>query len=111
MKTVLVFTRNGMGDAPEGLQQTLAVKYLNLTAQSEEKPAQILFYADGVKLVCEGSLVLEWLRMLDAAGVELTVCSTCLEFFGLTDKVRVGKVGGMPGILAALQGAEKVISL
>ncbi len=111
MKTVLLFTRNGLGDAPEGLQQMLAAKFLNLTAQAEEKPARILFYADGVRLVCEGSLVLEWLRMLEAAGVELTVCSTCLDFFGLTEKVKVGKVGGMPGILAALQEAEKVISL
>ena len=111
MKTVLVFARNGMGDAPENLQQKLAVKYLSLLAQSEEKPAQILFYAEGVKLVCEGSLVLQWLTMLESAGVELTVCSTCLEYFGLMDKVKVGKVGGMPGILAALQSAEKVISL
>jgi len=55
--------------------------------------------------------VLQWLTMLESAGVELTVCSTCLEYFGLMDKVKVGKVGGMPGILAALQSAEKVISL
>ena len=111
MKTVFLFTRNGLGDAPKNLQQTLAVKFLSLAAQAEEKPAQVVFYAEGVKLVCEGSLVLEWLRRLEAAGVELIICSTCLEYFGLTDKVRAGKIGGMPGILAALQEAEKVISL
>lgn len=111
MNTVLLFTRNGLGDAPEGLQQTLVVKILSLAAQSEKKPNKILFYTEGVKLVCEGSLVLQWLRMLEEAGVELIVCSTCLEYFGLADKVRVGKVGGMPGILAALQEAEKVVSL
>lgn len=111
MRTVLVFTRNGMGEAPEGLQQTLAVKFLSLAAQAEEKPAKILFYTEGVKLVCEGSPVLQWLRILEDAGVELIVCSTCLEYFGLIDKVRVGKVGGMPGILAALQEADKVVSL
>ncbi len=93
------------------MQQTLAAKCLSLAAQLEEKPAKIAFYADGVKLVCEGSLVLQCLRMLEAAGVELSVCSTCLEFFGLMDKVRVGQVGGMPGILAALQEAGKVVSL
>jgi len=111
MKTVLLFTRNGLGDAPEGLQQTLAVKFLSLLAQAEEKPARIVFYAEGVKLVCEGSLVLQWLKMLEAAGVELLVCSTCLEYFGLTEKVKVGQVGGMPGVLTVLQAAEKVISL
>lgn len=111
MKTVLLFTRNGLGDAPEGLQQALAVKYLSLLAQEAEKPSQILFYTEGVKLVCESSLVLGWLRNLEEAGVELIICSTCLEFFGLMDKVRVGKVGGMPDILKALQEADKVISL
>ena len=108
---VFVFTRNGMGEAPEGLQQTLVAKFLSLAAQVEEKPAKILFYTEGVKLVCEGSPVLQWLRILEDAGVELIVCSTCLEYFGLIDKVRVGKVGGMPGILAALQEADKVVSL
>ena len=111
MRTVFVFTRNGMGEAPEGLQQTLVAKFLSLAAQAEEKPAKILFYTEGVKLVCEGSPVLQWLRILEDAGVELIVCSTCLEYFGLIDKVRVGKVGGMPGILAALQEADKVVSL
>ena len=111
MKTVLLFTRNGLGDAPEGLQQTLAVKYLSLLAQEDEKPGQILFYTEGVKLVCEGTPVLGWLRNLEEAGLELIVCSTCLEYFGLTEQVRVGKVGGMFGILAAMQQADKVISL
>ncbi|NLE83066.1 MAG: sulfurtransferase-like selenium metabolism protein YedF [Chloroflexi bacterium] len=111
MKTVLLFTRNGLGEAPEGLQQTLVVKYLSLLAQSEDKPSKILFYADGVKLVCEGSLVVNWLKLLEEDGVELVVCSTCLEYFGLMDEVRVGKVGGMPGILAALQESDKVVSL
>jgi len=110
MKTVLLFTRNGLGDAPEGLQQTMVVKYLSLLAQEDKKPSQILFYTDGVKLVCEGSLVLGWLRNLEQAGVELIICSTCLDFFGLMDKVRVGKVAGMPDILKALQEAEKVVS-
>ena len=111
MKTVILFTRNGLGEGPEGLQQALVVKYLSLLAQEEQKPSQILFYTEAVKLVCEGSLVLSWLRSLEEAGVELIVCSTCLEYFGLTDQVRVGKVGGMFGILAALQQAEKVVSL
>ncbi|MDD2522835.1 MAG: DsrE family protein [Anaerolineaceae bacterium] len=107
----MLFTRNGLGDAPGGLQQALVVKYLSLLAQEEEKPSQILFYTEGVRLVCEGSLVLGWLRNLEEAGVELIVCSTCLEYFGLMDQVRVGKIGGMPGIVAAMQQADKVISL
>lgn len=111
MKTVLLFARKGLGDAPEGLQQTVTLKFLSLLAQEEEKPSHILFYTEGVRLVCEGSPVLGWLRNLETAGVEIIACSTCLEHFGLTDQVRVGKIGGMPDILAAMQQADKVISL
>ena len=42
--TVLLFTRNGLGQGPEGLQQDLAVKFLGLVAQSGQLPAKILFY-------------------------------------------------------------------
>jgi DsrE/DsrF-like family. len=49
--------------------------------------------------------------MLEAARVELIICQTCLEYFGLLEQVSVGKVQGMPDIIAAMQSAEKVISL
>lgn len=111
MKTIYTFTRNGLGEAPEGLQQALAVKFLSLLAQEEQLPAAILFYTEGVKLVVEGSPVINWLEMLQGKGVELIICSTCLEYFGLKDQVRVGKVGGMPDIIAAMQTADKVVAL
>ena len=71
----------------------------------------MLFYTDGVKLVCEGSPVLEQLRALEAKGLELIICSTCLNYFGLSDKVQVGVVGGMPDILEAMSLAEKAITV
>ena len=109
--TVLVFTRYGMGDAPAELQQLLAGKFLALLNDAALCPSQILFYTDGVRLACEGSPVLEQLRAMQARGVELILCSTCLDYLGLRDKVAVGIVGGMPDIIEATQKAEKVISL
>ncbi len=74
-------------------------------------PEKSFFYTEGVKLVASGSLVVEHLRALEAAGVELIVCQTCLEYFGLLEQVAVGKVMGMPDVIAAMQSADKVISL
>ena len=82
---------------------------LNLDANT--LPAKILFYTDGVKLACEGSPVAEKLRALNDRGVELILCSTCLDFYGLREKVAVGIVGGMPDIIEAMNSADKVISL
>jgi sulfur relay (sulfurtransferase) complex TusBCD TusD component (DsrE family) len=109
--TVLLFTRNGLGEAPAELQQALAAKFLSLTLQSGQLPAKILFYTEGVRLACAGSPVIEPLHALEAKGVELVLCQTCLNFFGLAEQVQVGVVGGMGDIIEALAKAGKVISL
>ena len=110
-QTILVFTRNGLGHAPDDLQQKLAVKFLQLNLEANTLPAKILFYTDGVKLACDGSPVIDQLRALKERGVELILCSTCLDYYGLREKVAVGIVGGMPDIIEAMSAAGKVISL
>ena len=108
---ILLIMNNGMGQADEKLQLNLIGKYFELLAQHSDLPSAICFYTNGVKLVCEGSPVLEQLRTLESKGVRLVICSTCLNYFQLTDKVRVGIVGGMGDILEAQANAEKVITL
>lgn len=100
-----------MGKADEALQLTLFGKYIELIQQNGELPAVLCFYTDGVKLVCEGSPVIEKLRELEAKNVRLIVCSTCLNYLGLQDKVKVGIVGGMGDIIEAQMKAEKVITI
>ena len=109
--TVLLFTRAGLGHADAALQGRLATTFLSLANEHGLLPAKILFYTEGVQLVCEGSPVLDQLRALETRGIELIICRTCLDYFGLLEKVRVGVVGGMADIIAAMQQAGKVISL
>ncbi len=110
-QTVLLFTRNGLGEASAELQGKLAQKFLTLILESGLLPAKILFYTDGVRLACSGSPVLDPLKQLEAKGVELVLCKTCLDTFGLGEQVEAGIVGGMPDIIEAMTKAEKVISL
>ena len=70
-----------------------------------------MFYTEGVKLACEGSLILEHLGYLEKSGVKLVVCSTCLDYFGLKRSLKVGAVLGMPDVLAAMESEVNVISL
>jgi hypothetical protein len=51
------------------------------------------------------------LKSLESKGVRLILCTTCLNYFDLTDKVQVGILGGMIDILEAQRRAGKVISL
>ena len=109
--TVILVTNNGMGKADEKLQTLLFNKYLDLLLQHENFPVALCFYTEGVKLVCEGSPALEQLRLLESKGVRLIICTTCLNYFELTEKVKVGIVGGMGDILEAQLKAEKVITI
>lgn len=110
-RLVIQITRDGMGHADPALAHKLLAKYLQLLLDAEMLPSAITFYTEGVRLVCDGSPVLAGLAALQARGVPLMVCSTCLEFFGLKDSVRVGLVGGMTDIIDAQWRASKVITL
>ena len=110
-RTVVLMTRFGVGEGPAELQQKLAVKFLTLLRETDPLPSQICFYTDGVKLVCRGSPVLDQLRALQTKDVELIICSTCLDYYNLTDERELGIVGGMPDILEAISRAGKVVSV
>ena len=111
MDTVLLVTNYGMGKADEPLQLALMQKYLELLLQNRDLPAAICFYTEGVKLVCGGSPALAQFRMLESKGVRLIVCSTCLNYYNLTEKIQVGIVGGMGDIIEAQMKADKVITI
>ncbi len=109
--TVILVTHYGMGHADDALQIKLFKKYLTLLSQNSDLPAAMCFYTRGVELVTEDSPVLSELVTLESQGVRMIVCSTCLEYFGLSDQVKVGIVGGMPDIIEAQGRATKVITL
>ena len=108
---VIVLTREGMGEGPAELQQRLLQTYLQMLLENGIRPGAVCFYTEGVKLLVEGSAMLQPLRALEAQGVRLIVCRTCLDYWGLTDRVRVGIVGGMGDIQAAMVKAAKVLTL
>lgn len=110
--SVIVFKSNGMGlTEHQDLREGLARKFLTLITDADPLPAAICFYTDGVRLACTGSPVLPELRALEARGVHLVLCQTCLDTFGLADRVEVGIVGGMTDIITAMWSADKVIDL
>ena len=74
-------------------------------------PRAPCFYTEGVHLVVEGSPVLDGLRSLEQRGCRLLVCTTCLEYYGLKDRLRVGTACAMPDILNAQTGAARVITV
>jgi intracellular sulfur oxidation DsrE/DsrF family protein len=109
--SIILVTNNGMGKADLALQQKLAAKYFELLLQNTNLPSAICFYTEGVKLTVADSPVLDQLKALEAKGVRLIICSTCLEYYSLNGQTRVGIVGGMSDIIEAQTKASKVITI
>lgn len=98
-----------MGNGADDLGHTLIKGFLYALSQLETLPKAILFYNGGAKLTAEGSVSVEDLKNMEAQGVEILTCGTCLNFYGLTDKLAVGSVTNMYVIVEKLAGAQKVI--
>jgi selenium metabolism protein YedF len=102
-------TAGTMGSGDDELGALLLRSFLKTQVELEHKPDAILFYNDGVKLCCEGSYLLDDLRALESAGVEIIACGTCLNYFELADQLRVGRVTDMLEIAGLLADAGSVV--
>jgi intracellular sulfur oxidation DsrE/DsrF family protein len=84
--------------------------FLDTLAQLKGDLSHVIFVNAGAKLAVEGSPVLEELRQLEGTGVQLLVCGTCLNHFGIKDKLEVGCVSNMLAIIETLSRAGRIIS-
>lgn len=98
-----------MGRGSDELGRLLMKSFLFAVGQLPRLPRTMLFYNGGAKLTVEGSAAIEDLKGLEARGVEILTCGTCLNFYGLADKLAVGGATNMYAIAETLAGAGKVI--
>ena len=103
--------RDIIGDGDRELGTNLMRMFFYTLSQGEDKPGAVLFMNAGVKLPTLDEQVAEHLKALSAVGVEILVCGTCLNFYGLTDQLQVGTVSNMYDIVTRMQKAGKVVSL
>lgn len=107
--TVVAVSSDKMGAGSEELGRALLKAFVFALTQQDRLPKTILFYNGGAALTCEGSPMLEDLKALEAQGVEIMTCGTCLNFYGLTEKLAVGSVTNMYVIVEKLTQAGNVV--
>ena len=107
--TVVVVSSDRMGSGNDELGKVLIKGFIFAVTQLEKLPKTMLFYNGGATLTTEGSDSLEDLKSLEAQGVEIKTCGTCLNYYGLTDKLQVGEVTNMYDIVETLAKAAKVV--
>lgn len=98
-----------MGEGAGELGEALLKSFLYALSQQETLPQTVLFYNGGARFTCEGSGSLEDLKSLEAQGVEILTCGTCLDFYGLKERLRVGEVTNMYVIVEKLTGADTLV--
>jgi selenium metabolism protein YedF len=108
-KVVLYINSHLLGIGDEALGAILMRTFLKTLLDLPVKPHRLIFIISGVRLASEGSEVLETLKKLSEEGIELLSCGTCLDFYGLKDKLKVGVVSNMYDIAQSLLEADRLI--
>ena len=108
---VLSISKNFMGDGSEELGKILIKGFIYTVSEYENLPKTIIFFNSGVKLTTEGSECIDDLKKLQAKGVKIVSCGTCLDYYGLKEKLLVGEVTNMYTIYETLYKSSKVISI
>lgn len=108
---VIVITSDKLGQGAEELGNVLMKSYTYALAETKPLPKAVMFLNSGVKLTALGSLVLENIKKLEDAGVEIISCGTCLDYYQLKEKLQVGIAGNMYSIIEKMNTASKVINI
>jgi selenium metabolism protein YedF len=108
---VILVTSDKLGEGDDTLGATLMKSYMYALSESDKLPADLLFLNSGVRLVTEGSPVIESLNKLKERGVNIASCGVCLDFYGMKDKLQVGEITNMYTIIEKMNTAGNTIKL
>lgn len=106
---VVLIANDEIGTGSSELGKILMRSFLKTLKEVEPVPQRMIFLNAGVRLVAEGSDLLDDLAALRGMGIDLAACGTCLDYFHLKERVKVGRVSNMTEIASALLGADKVV--
>lgn len=106
---IVVISSGKMGEGNDELGEVLMKGFIYALTQQDELPETILFYNGGAPFTCEGSPALEDLKQLEAQGVEILTCGTCLNYYGLSEKLKIGDVTNMYVIAEKMIQADSII--
>lgn len=108
---VVLITSNVLGSGDDALGGILMKSFMYTLTQMEGTFQVLIFMNSGVLLPTEGSEVLEYIKSLEERHIEVLSCGTCLDFYHLSDKLRVGSVTNMFTITEKMMEAQRLITL
>ncbi|MBU0649734.1 sulfurtransferase-like selenium metabolism protein YedF [Patescibacteria group bacterium] len=110
-KIMVMVTTDALGRGDDTLGSKLMVSFLKTLKEMGAELWRLVFLNNGVKLTVEGVEALPFLKELEAQGVHILVCGTCLTYFNLLEEKQVGETTNMLDIVTAMQLADTVINI
>jgi len=108
-KIAVMCATDRMGSGDDDLGAKLMINFIRTLKEIGPDLWRLILVNNGVKLAIEGAPVLDDLKALEADGVTILVCGTCLDHFNLLDKKQVGQTTNMLDVVTSLQLADKTI--
>ena len=106
---LVVLSANVMGTGDPKLGTSLMKAFVFALTKQDQLPDTILCYNTGAYLTCEGADTLEDMKLLESEGVTILTCGTCLDFYGLKEKLAVGGVTNMYDIVERMENAAQIV--
>ena len=106
---VVVLSANTMGSGDEQLGRKLMKAFVFALTNQDEAPEKVICYNSGAYLTTEDPDTIKDLKSLEEAGTVVMTCGTCLDFYGLKEKLQVGIVSNMYDIVEAQMQAGLII--
>lgn len=100
-----------MGSGEEKLGKILMNSFIYTVKETTPLPKAILLYNSAVNISCEGSTVLDDLQYMQEVGVEIISCGTCLDYYHLKDKLKVGTIGNMYSIYEKMANSNNTLNI
>ncbi len=108
---VVLFTKDKMGHGNDELGHVLIKGYIYTLTELDEKPKALLFVNSGILLTTGDAETIDDLKKLEAMGVEILSCGTCLDYYDVKDSLKVGEIANMYLIADAMNRAANTITL
>lgn len=105
---LLIIGTDSMGKEEE-LGKVLMKGFFETMRVTKEIPDAIFFLNTGVKLTTVNEEIVSLLKKIEAIGVEIFSCGTCLKYYDLESELKVGYRGTTNHIVEGMKDFKKTV--
>jgi len=108
---VVAISADTMGNGSEELGKILVKAFIYSLTELPVPPDVLVFFNSGVHLTSNESNTIDDLKALEEKGTKMLICGTCVNYYGLQEKLAVGTISNMNEITQMMADAARLINI